>query len=223
MATGHMPPGSGRGRQTSGAWLPRRGNQPQVPGFSNTGAKVGVRGIAELESAGDLFDHLWVMDVRTAEAFSADKLRLLFELPGLGWRIPMRGWDPWLDVRGFLMPKGGETKPDPPEEVILVRNWLEALERIVAAITADTHFNNLFPSLAAHPVIHARSVGASLYVCAIVPSSIGGESLVQGKTLSALPGPKSPCLRADVKPLRPAGPSRALTRMSRRREEHRPT
>jgi len=41
-------------------------------------AKVGVRGSQSL-SRRDLFDHLWVMDVRTAEAFSADKLRLLFD------------------------------------------------------------------------------------------------------------------------------------------------
>jgi serine/threonine-protein kinase len=72
-------------------------------------------------------DQVWAVDVQTGPAFSAGKPRLLFEQPGFGGGIPIRGWDLSLDGQRFLMVKLDERKPTPLKEMILVQNWFEEL------------------------------------------------------------------------------------------------
>jgi hypothetical protein len=78
-------------------------------------------------------DQVWAVDVQTAPAFSAGKPRLLFQQPGLGGGVPIRGWDLSLDGQRFLMVKSDERKPTPVTEMILVQNWFEELKRLAPA------------------------------------------------------------------------------------------
>ena len=76
------------------------------------------------------WSQVWAVDVRTDGNFSASKPRLLFNVPGLGGRSPIRTWDLSLDGQRFLMVKMEEAKPTPVTEMILVQNWFEELKRL---------------------------------------------------------------------------------------------
>ena len=80
------------------------------------------------KSASD--QEVWGVDVRTTDAFSASKPRLLFKAPRSIGSGPVRGWDIAADSQRFLMVKSEETEPQPVTELILVQNWFEELKRL---------------------------------------------------------------------------------------------
>jgi serine/threonine-protein kinase len=76
-------------------------------------------------------DQMWVVDDEMDGGFEAGKPRLLFEKPGYGLSMPIRGYDLSLDGRRFLMVKVEERKPSPATEMVLVQDWFEELKRLL--------------------------------------------------------------------------------------------
>jgi len=77
------------------------------------------------------YNQVWMVDVQTGSGLPASKPHLLFDQPGYGISVPIRGWDISLDGQRFLMVKLEETKSTPVTEMILVQNWFEELKRLV--------------------------------------------------------------------------------------------
>jgi serine/threonine-protein kinase len=78
-----------------------------------------------------IWDHVWVVDVRMDGGFSPSKPRLLFKAPGFMNGGIIRSWDVSLDGKRLLMVKIEEAKPTPVTEMVLVQNWIEELKRLV--------------------------------------------------------------------------------------------
>jgi serine/threonine protein kinase len=70
------------------------------------------------------------VDVQTGSGFSASKPHLLFDKPGYGGGLSIRGWDLSPDGQRFLMVKLDVSKPAPINEMILIQNWFEELRRL---------------------------------------------------------------------------------------------
>ncbi len=81
-------------------------------------------------------DQVWVVDVETGSGLArlaTSKPRLLIKQPGYAAGAPIRNYDISLDGERFLMVKGGQRKPTPVTEMVLVQNWFEELKRLVPA------------------------------------------------------------------------------------------
>lgn len=72
---------------------------------------------------------VWAADVRTDEAFSTGKPRLLFDRPVYHRGDPNRTWDISLDSRRFLMTRIEKGEPMPITKMTLVQGWFQELER----------------------------------------------------------------------------------------------
>jgi len=78
-------------------------------------------------------DQVWAVDIRAGDELSAGRPRLLFEKPGYRMTSPLGCWDVSPDGQRFLMVQLDQRRAEPINEMMLVQNWFEELERLVPA------------------------------------------------------------------------------------------